>query len=163
MTMTSFTSGTDRSTTHRSSKGSGTDRAGTDRSTTVRPDSGGSARLFTAVIGLASLAVLLQGLWAGLFVHEGKDYTESWVSVHARGADIAILLAAIATVIGFVRLRERRELWIGGAVLTVLLVLEAYLGGLIGEHSGWTAVHFPLAMALMGLAVWLPVRAARTR
>lgn len=128
-----------------------------------RPAAPGAARLFSAVIGLASLAVLLQGLWAGLFVHEGKDYTQSWVSVHARGADVAILLAAVATVIGFVRLRERRELWIGAAALTVLLVIEAYIGGLIGAHSNVTAVHFPLAMALMGLAVWLPVRAARTR
>lgn len=139
------------------------DAARTEGGTGPRPAPAGSTRLYTAVIGLASLAVLLQGLWAGLFVHEGKDYTDSWVSVHARGADVAILLAAVATVIGFVRLRERRELWIGAAALTVLLVLEAYLGGLIGAHSNVTVIHFPLAMALMGLAVWLPVRAARTR
>ena len=45
--------------------------------------------------------------------------------------------------------------------MTVLLALEAYLGGLIGDSPAVTALHFPLAMALMGLAVWLPVRAVR--
>ena len=73
-------------------------------------------RLYCAVIGLAALAVLLQGLWAGLFVHEGKDYQQSWVEVHARGADLAILLAAVATAVAFVRLRERRDLLVGAAV-----------------------------------------------
>ncbi len=118
-------------------------------------------RLYCAVIGLAALAVLLQGLWAGLFVHEGEDDKQSWVEVHARGADLAILLAAVATAVAFVRLRERRDLLVGAAVLTVLLALEAYLGGLIGDSPAVTALHFPLAMALMGLAVWLPVRAVR--
>jgi hypothetical protein len=47
-------------------------------------------------------------------------------------------------------------------VFTVLLVLEAYLGGRISdEHSTASqVVHIPLALALMGLAVWLPLRAS---
>lgn len=119
------------------------------------------SRLFSAIIGLAAVDVLLQGLWAGLFVHEGQDYTGSWVTVHARGADVAIGLALIATIIAVVKLRSRIDIVIGSAVFTLLLVAEAYLGGLIGDHAGLTAIHVPLAMALMGLAVWLPVRAAR--
>ncbi|HEY0239887.1 MAG TPA: hypothetical protein VGC37_14710, partial [Friedmanniella sp.] len=107
------------------------------------------------------LVVLLQGLWAGLFVVEGQDDKDSWVTVHARGAEVAIGLALIATVVAFVKLRSRRDLVVGSVVFTVLLVLEAYLGGLIGDHSALTAVHFPLAMALMGLAVWLPFRSVR--
>jgi hypothetical protein len=117
--------------------------------------------LYSALIGLAALAILLQGLWAGLFAHEGKDYQESWVGVHARGADIAILLAIAATVVAVLKLRHRQDLVFGTGALVVLLVIEAYIGGLIGEHSGLTAVHFPLAMALMGLSVWLPFRATR--
>jgi hypothetical protein len=50
---------------------------------------------------------------------------------------------------------------LGSAVFTLLLVVEAYLGGLVGEHSRLQAIHFPLAMALLGLAVWLPLRASR--
>ena len=119
------------------------------------------SRLFSVLVGLSTLVVLLQGLWAGLFVHEGQDYTDSWVEVHARGADVAIGLALVATVVALVKLRSRRDLVVGSIAFTVLLVLEAYLGGLIGDHGALTAVHVPLAMLLMGLAVWLPLRAAR--
>lgn len=119
--------------------------------------------LYSALIGLTALAVLLQGLWAGLFVQEGKDYKQSWVDMHAHGADVAIVLAIAATVVAALKLRERRDLVVGSAALVVLLVLEAYLGGLIGDHSGLTAIHFPLAMGLMALSVWLPLRAIRSQ
>lgn len=117
--------------------------------------------LYSSLIGLTALAILLQGLWAGLFVHEGKDYKQSWVDVHARGADIAIVLAVVATVVAVLKLRERRDLVVGSGVLVVLLLVEGYIGGMIGDHANLTAIHFPLAMALMGLAVWLPLRATR--
>ena len=118
--------------------------------------------LFSALVGLAALGVLLQGLWAGLFVHEGEEYQQNWVEVHALDGELTIALAALATVAAFVLLRRRRrDLVIGSAALTLLLVLEAFIGGLIGDTSGLTAVHFPLALALMGLAVWLPLRATR--
>ncbi|HEY0238488.1 MAG TPA: hypothetical protein VGC37_07580 [Friedmanniella sp.] len=120
-----------------------------------------TSRLYSVLVGLSTLVVLLQGLWAGLFVQEGEDYKDQWVSVHARGADVAIGLALIATVVALVKLRSRLDLVVGSIVFTVLLVLEAFLGGLIGDHAAVTAIHFPLAMALMGLAVWLPVRASR--
>ena len=121
--------------------------------------------LYSAVIGLAALAVLLQGLWAGLFLREGGGYRNSWVTVHAHGAEVAIALAAIATIIAFIQLRSRREVLIGSVVFTLLLILEAYLGGKVSDdHSiGAQAVHIPLAMALMGLAVWLPLRASLRR
>lgn len=124
-------------------------------------DRRGRNPLYTALIGLSALAVLLQGLWAGLFIQEGSEYKSSWVEVHARGADVAIVLALIATIVAVVTLRSRLDLVIGSAVFTVLLVLEAYLGGIIGDHSGLTAVHIPLAMGLMALAVYLPFRATR--
>lgn len=123
-------------------------------------------RLYQALIGLAAVAVLLQGLWAGIFLqHDGeRGAAGSWVTVHARGGEVALLLAAAATVVAYVKHRGRRDLWIGTAALTVLLVLESYLGGLIVDQGKdtLTAVHVPLAMALMGLVVWLPFRAARS-
>jgi hypothetical protein len=119
--------------------------------------------LFSSLVGLAAVAVLLQGLWAGIFLeHDGqRDEASSWIDVHARGADVAILLAAAAAVVAFTKLRSRPDLWGGSAVLTLLLVLESYLGGLIRDQSKdtLTAVHVPLAMFILGLAVWLPVRA----
>lgn len=131
------------------------------RFTTVGPPDRARNPLYSALIGLAALAILLQGLWAGLFIHEGKGYQTNWVSWHARGGEIAIGLAAAASVFALVKLRSRSDLVGGSIALTVLLVLEAYIGGLIGDRATLTAIHIPLAMALMGLAVWLPFRATR--
>lgn len=120
---------------------------------------------YSILIGLATLAILLQGLWAGIFLqHDGeRDAAGSWIDVHARGADVAIVLALAATVVAVIRLRARRDLWIGSAVLTVALAAESYLGGLIRDDSKdtLTAVHVPLAMVILALAVWLPMRARR--
>jgi len=130
---------------------------------TARPRSA----LYGALIGLAALLVLLQGLWAGIFLeHDGaRDAGSGWIDIHARGADVAIVLGIAATIVAFVKLRERRDLWIGSAVFVVLLILESYLGGLIRDQSKdvLTAVHVPLAMGIMGFAVWLPSRARAGR
>ena len=144
------------------------------RTTTTRPgrepattttSTGGSLRAVRLLLGGSALLILLQGLWAGLFLeHDGqRGAAGSWITVHARGGELAILLAGAATVVAFVKLRGRTDLWGGSAVLTAVLVLESYLGGLIRDagKNTLTAVHVPLAMALMGLAVWLPLRARR--
>jgi heme A synthase len=126
----------------------------------------GARRIFSALTGLAALAILLQGLWAGQFLeHDGKrDAAENWIEVHATGGEVAIALAALATIWALFRLRHRRDLVIGGIVLTVLLVLESYIGGLIVDDGkdSLTPLHIPLAMALMAVAVWLPFRAGHT-
>jgi hypothetical protein len=115
--------------------------------------------LYQIAIGLCVLAVLLQGLWAGIFLeHDGRrDDASGWIDVHARGGEVAVVLALVATVVAFVRLRSRRDLWIGSAVLLVLLAVEAYLGGAIRDDGQdvLTAVHVPLALVSLGLAVWL--------
>ena len=135
-------------------------------STTTRPtELAAPARnkAYSALIGVTTLLILLQGLWAGIFLqHDGqRDAAQSWIDVHARGADLSIVLAAAATAVAFWKMRQRRDLWIGTGVLTVALVLESYIGGLIVDASKdvLTAVHVPLAMVLVGLAVWLPLRA----
>jgi heme A synthase len=135
---------------------------GEHRSSTT--DRAGQVRdpVYSVLIGLATLGVLLQALWAGLFVREGEAYRDSWVHVHAIDGEVTILLALVATIVAAVRMRRtRRDLVVGSAVFTVLLVGEAYIGGLIVDTAALTAVHFPLAMAIMALAVWLALRAAR--
>lgn len=121
--------------------------------------------LFSSLAGLTALVVLLQGLWAGLFVPVGKGgpYQDTWVEVHNWGALIALLLALVTAVVGFVTLRARRDLWIGAIVLVVLIVIELGLGSAISDSSsrGAAAVHIPLALLIMGLTVWLPLRARR--
>ena len=125
----------------------------------------GRDRLFTLFSALTALAVLLQGVWAGIFLeHDGKrDSAGTWIDVHARGGEIALLLAAVALVIALLRLRHRKDLVVGSMLLLVLLVVESYLGGLIRDENKdtLTAVHVPLGMAIMAIAVWLPVRAGR--
>jgi heme A synthase len=119
------------------------------------------------LVGLAAVAVLLQGLWAGIFLeHDGeRDNASKWIDIHARGGEVALVLAALATVFAFVRMRERTDLWLGALAFTVLLVVEAYIGGLIRDSGKdtLTAVHVPLGMAIMGLSVWLPFRATVSR
>lgn len=122
-------------------------------------------RTFAALVGVASLAVLLQGLWAGLFMSTPDTAPEKtpWLEVHSWCGKAAIGFALLATVWAFLKLRERTDLTFGALALTVLLILEAYLGGLIVDEGKdvMAAVHVPLAMALMGLAVWLPLRARK--
>lgn len=142
----------------------------TRTSTDTRP--AGSQRapgstVFAILTGVTSVVVLLQAVWAGIFLeHDGeRDSAASWVHVHARGAEIAIVLALLTTVFAFVRMRPRKDLWIGSLVLTLLLVLESYIGGLIVDASKdtLTAVHIPLGMAIMALVVWIPLRARQYR
>lgn len=125
------------------------------------------SRLYDVLIGLTGLLVLLQGLWAGIFLeHDGaRDDASTWIDVHARGAETALGLAAIAFLVALVRARDRYDLLIGTAVLVALLLVEAYLGGLVRDagQDTLTAVHVPLAMAIMGLAVWLPLHDRRRR
>ena len=141
-----------------------TTRPGREPATTTT-STGGSLRAVRLLLGGSALLILLQAVSAGLFLgHAGqRDAAGSWITVHARGAQLAILLAGAATVVAFVKLRGRTDLWAGSAVLAAGLVLESYLGGLIGDAGNniLTAVHVLLAVALMGLAVWLPLRARR--
>ncbi|WP_138758711.1 hypothetical protein [Modestobacter altitudinis] len=113
--------------------------------------------VWSALIGLTSLGVLLQALWAGLFLRPDADGS-TWYSVHQHGAEATVTLAAIATVAAVVWLRHRRDLLIGTVMLLVLLVVEYVLGRAGG---GSVVVHVPLAVLLMGLAVWLPMAARR--
>ncbi|SFL57295.1 hypothetical protein [Geodermatophilus ruber] len=121
-------------------------------------------RVYTGLTGLTALAVLLQGVWAGLFLqHDGqRDVAAGWIVLHARDGEVAIALAVLAAGWALIRLRSRRDLVIGAIVLAVLLVVEAYLGGLIylDGVTALTPVHVPLALLIMGLAVWLPLRAS---
>ena len=87
---------------------------------------------FSALTGLTGLAVLLQGVWAGIFLGDGPA---GWTDVHAVGGAVSVLLA-------------------------VLVIAEYGAGMLIADDGrrGLMAVHVPLAMAVLGLLVWLPVR-----
>jgi nitrate/nitrite transporter NarK len=119
--------------------------------------------LYGILIGLTTLGVLLQGLWAGLFLRERGGWVDRWVGVHALDGQVTTALALVAAVVAFVQLRERRDLVLGTAVLTVALALEVGLGSAAGDSTAARAVHVPLALLIMGLAVSLPLRARAPR
>ena len=125
---------------------------------TARPRS----TAYTVLIGLTGLAVLLQGLWAGIFLqHDGaRDDASAWIDVHARGGEVAIGLAVAAVVAVVVTARQRRDLLAGTVVLIVLMAVEAYLGGLVRDdgQDALTIVHVPLGMAIMVVTGWLAMR-----
>jgi heme A synthase len=125
--------------------------------------------IFSTLSGLAGLAILLQGLWAGEFLQYHGTATQtqrdSWINVHARGGEVAIVLALIATIWALLRLRSRLDLLIGSAVLSVLLIAVAYVGGLISENNmdNLIPLHIPLALATLALAVWVTWQGLRAR
>jgi heme A synthase len=96
-----------------------------------------------------------------MIIREGEDYNDTWVTVHDWGARSAFLLALVATIVAASKLRSRRDLIIGSAVLTVLIFVESYIGGIIGDSAGAIAVHIPVGFAIFALAVWLPMRTVR--
>lgn len=113
----------------------------------------------SALVGLTSLGVLLQALWAGLFLRRGDQGT--WVSIHQHAGETTVLLGVLAAVAALIWMRHSRPVLIGTLVLAVLLVVELMLGYASDDRGGSVAVHVPLAMLLMGLAVWLPLAARR--
>lgn len=116
----------------------------------------------TTLLGLTALLIVLQGLWAGLFLSTDPR-SDSWIHVHDLGAWATLLCSLAAAAWVTLRLRSDRPLWIGSTVLVLAVAGEAHLGGQITDNGddGLTALHVPLAMALVALGVWLPLRAGR--
>jgi hypothetical protein len=120
---------------------------------------------FSSLTGLIALVVLLQFVFAGVFLrYDGKrDASTSWIDAHAWGAHIGTVLAVTAAIYAVARLRTRKDLLVGSIVLAVLFLVESYIGGAIRDSGkdSWTAVHVPIAFLLTGLVIWLPLRARK--
>jgi hypothetical protein len=114
---------------------------------------------FSALLGLTSLGVLLQGLWAGLFL--GTDDYSTWVSVHQHAGSTTVVLGLLSLVAALVWMRHRTPVVAATAALFVLLLVEYLLGMFADDARGNLVVHVPLALLLMALAVYLPVMARR--
>lgn len=125
---------------------------------THSPAVGLASRAFSFLIGASTLIVVLQGVWAGLFLREGEGYNEQWIDVHGDGGLIALGLAVLACAFGLLQLRTRRWLVALGLVYAALLAVEVYLGGLVGETGGLAAIHIPLALAIAAVGASVFVR-----
>lgn len=121
-----------------------------------------SRKVAAALSALTVVLIVLQGVWAGLFLST-DDRSESWIHVHDIGAGVTLICSLLAAAWVTWRCRADRVGWAGSVALVVLIAGEAHLGGLITDNGddGLTAVHVPLALALTALAVWLPVRFGR--
>lgn len=130
---------------------------------TDAPSTRSHQRIFAVLAGLTGVGIVLQGVWAGIFL-SSDNRPDSWVRVHDLGAWVTLGLAVLTAAWALLRLRHRRDLLIGAVVLALLVAGEAHLGGMItdGGQDALTAVHVPVALALMALASWLPYRALHT-
>jgi len=120
------------------------------KSLSAPPSDGGALTRFgpgyAALIGLIALAILLQAIFAGVFIEPGTH--SGSLDAHKVNAD-----------------RAARSLAIGSVVLAVLLIAVDAIGHAITDSSddGLTPVHIPLALACFGLTIWLSARARSLR
>jgi heme A synthase len=132
-------------------------------SATPTTDTRAPERVFASLAGITAIVVLLQFVFAGVFLRfDGKrDASSTWINAHAWGAHIGTTLAVATAAYAVWRLRTRRDLVVGSVLLAAFFLVEAYIGGAIRDSGkdSWTMVHVPLAFAITALVVWLPVRA----
>ena len=121
-------------------------------------------RAFAALVGVTSLAIVLQAITAGVFVNQ--DGRDGWVTVHGVIADVTWVTALITAAYALRRMRRTHPRLTWSAVaLFVLLLAQTGIGHLITDKGidGLIVVHVPLAMVVFGLAVWLSVSAVHVR
>lgn len=123
-----------------------------------------SGPVFAALVGLTTLAILLQAVFAGEFVDRAK--TGGWLSAHNANAIVVIALAVITAIYAVAMLRaSARPLVIGSVVLAVLVIVQTVIGHAITDDNdnGLLVIHIPLAMLVFGLAIWLSAKARNLR
>ena len=115
---------------------------------------------FAALTGLTSLAILLQGVFAGEFIDHGAH--GGWLNAHDINGYVVVVLAVATAVYGVVALRSAaRQLAMASVALAVLVIAQDGIGHAITDNGtdGLIAVHVPLALIVFGLTIWLSVSA----
>src|SRR5579863_4245115 len=110
---------------------------------------------FAALIGLTALAVLLQGVFAGVFVEPGVHH--GWLTDHDVNAYVTTALGAVSAVYAAIYLRAVARILVAGSVVLVLLLaaLTAIGHAIVDSNDhGLTPVHVPLALLAFGLTIW---------
>ena len=118
---------------------------------------------FAALTGVTSLAILLQGVFAGEFINKADKGV--WLTAHNVNAFVVVALAVMTAVFAYVKLREARGLWIRSFVLAVLVVIQVGIGDAITHdgHDWLLVIHVPLAMLVFGLTIYTSVMARHLR
>jgi hypothetical protein len=85
------------------------------------------------------------------------------VGVHDTGAKITFALSISAFPAALVWMRKRPLVVILSGAFVALILLVSWIGGEIGSTPWLTALHIPLAMLMMAIAVYLPFTARPRR
>ena len=115
---------------------------------------------FAALTGLTSLAILLQGVFAGEFIDHGAH--GGWLNAHDVNGYVVVVLALATAVYAVMALRlAARPLAVGSVVLAVLVIAQDGIGHAITDNGSDSliALHVPLALIVFGLTIWLSVSA----
>lgn len=139
-----------------------------DASDVIEPArSGRVANAFAGLVALVGIITLFQGAMAGVFVRDDKerDARSAFIDAHAWGAHVGTVLAVALAALAVWKLREHRAVVMASVALALSFLGESYLGGLIREHDAQalTPLHVPLGMAILGLTVFLAIKATRLR
>ena len=119
------------------------------------------ARAYVVLIALTPLTVIIQGILFAAFYSEGGK--KGFIDAPAVGADISLLVVVlIITPLAFLA-RVRRSRRIGWLTLTlaVLWFVQHSLGYGIADARWIETIHIPLALVILGLALYLTDRAYR--
>ena len=126
-----------------------------------------TANAFAGLVAAVGLITLFQGAMAGVFVRDDKprDARSSFIDAHAWGAHIGTVLAIALAALAIWKLQERRDLVVASVALALAFLGESYIGGLIRDKGAqWlTPIHVPLGMTILGLTVFLAVKASALR
>lgn len=119
---------------------------------------------YAALVGLVALAIVVQGVLAGVFIEPGAH--SGALNAHDINADVTLGLSIVAAIYAFALLRTAApSLVIGSVVLVGLIIALVAIGHAItgSSDNGLTPVHVPLALLAFGLTIWLSLRARSLR
>lgn len=119
---------------------------------------------FAALTGLTSLAILLQGVFAGEFIDHGAH--GGWLNAHDVNGYVVVVLAVASALYAVLVLRSvARPLAGASVVLAVLVIAQDAIGHAITDSGsdGLIVIHVPLALLVFGLTIWLSVSARAMR
>lgn len=108
-----------------------------------------SMTAFGVLASVEVLAILSQAATAGQFL--GGD--SAMRAMHGSGAMVVVGIALIQLIAAVLVWRPGHGKW-WPAVVSLVLLLGGFVQTAVGE-SGNVAVHIPLGVALLGIAVWL--------
>jgi heme A synthase len=118
--------------------------------------------MFTGLAWLIAVGVVLQGLWAGEMFNRAAGH--GWLTVHQITAYVLVILSLLAAIVAATNLRRSRPGLVWPSVgLFVLMLIQTGLGQAMtdGDAQSVIAAHIPVAVLLMGVAVYVALASSR--